>query len=183
VAQRSVAATHSGHVAPVQIWRRQTVVSVPVWKTGCQALLGVTTIYRCRHCNEAIYSSERKGPKGCFYLKARRIRFRLGEDSHPGIDALPPRPWRTHRKTYCSLIAGSLIRADARLFRGVYGEEESAFVQGTDMLEVKGERQRNAGGSGREEGRGAGRAEFFLTFAQPRACLFCDLLASPPREH
>jgi hypothetical protein len=86
-----------------------------------------------------------------------------------------------------------LIRADARLFRGAYGEEENAFVQGTDMLEVKGERQRNAGGSGRKEGRGAGRAgrrpceqagyEFFLTFTQPRACLFCDLLASPPRQH
>ena len=52
-----------------------------------------------------IYSSQRWGPKRRLYMKAKRIRCRLGDyDGRPGIDPLPPpRRFRMHRKTYARL--------------------------------------------------------------------------------
>jgi hypothetical protein len=62
-------------------------------------------VYGCRHCFEAIYLSQRRGRKGRLHLKAKRIRIRLGDNGQPGIDALPRRPLRMHRKTYRRLMA------------------------------------------------------------------------------
>ena len=65
----------------------------------------IASTYRCRVCRGVRYASQRKGPKGRPHLKARRIRWRLGEDGRPGIDPFPSRPWRMHRKTHRRLIA------------------------------------------------------------------------------
>ena len=59
----------------------------------------------CRPCGEMIYSSQRWGPKRRLYMKAKRIRCRLGDyDGRPGIDPFPPaRRFRMRRKTYARL--------------------------------------------------------------------------------
>jgi hypothetical protein len=95
---------------PIQ-WTRCNYGGVRPWficpcgRRVARLYWGLTTIYRCRHCKEAIYASQRKGPKGRLHLKARRIRWRLGDDGRPGIDPLPPRRWRMHRKTHRRLVA------------------------------------------------------------------------------
>ena len=75
----------------------------------------------CRHCAKAIYESQRKGPRGRLYLKATRIRARFGDYSRPGIDPLPPRPWRMQQRIYArhraqlEIIEGKLIQG--RIYR------------------------------------------------------------------
>jgi hypothetical protein len=80
----------------------------------------------CRHCAEAIYESQRKGPRGRLHLKATRIRARLGDHGRPGIDAFPPRPlWfpgvGMQRKTYARIRAqGEIIERkliEGRIYR------------------------------------------------------------------
>jgi hypothetical protein len=57
----------------------------------------------CRPCGELIYESQRASRKRRLYLKARRIRCRLGDDGRPGIDAFPQRPFGMQRKIYARL--------------------------------------------------------------------------------
>ena len=59
----------------------------------------------CRQCGEMRYQSQCKGRRGRFHLKATRIRMRLFDYGRPGIDAIPPRPWRMWRSTYARLKA------------------------------------------------------------------------------
>jgi hypothetical protein len=94
---------------PIQ-WTRCNYGGARPWFTcSCGKRVGKLyygMVLGCRHCAEAIYASRRKGRRGRLHLKARRIRFRLGESyGRPGIDALPPRPRLMHRKTYRRLIA------------------------------------------------------------------------------
>jgi len=55
----------------------------------------------CRPCGELVYESQRAGRKRRLYMKAKRIRCRLGDyDGRPGIDAFPQRPFGMQRKIY-----------------------------------------------------------------------------------
>jgi hypothetical protein len=56
--------------------------------------------YFCRACiGNPIYESQRRSKKARAYLKAYRLRQRLG-GSRPVLDPLPNRPYRMQRKTY-----------------------------------------------------------------------------------
>ena len=59
----------------------------------------------CRTCGPLVYESQRAGRKRRLYMKAKRIRRRLGDyDGRPGIDPFAPsRQFRMHRKTYARL--------------------------------------------------------------------------------
>ena len=59
----------------------------------------------CRTCGPLVYESQRAGRRRRLYMKAKRIRRRLGDyDGRPCIDVFqPPRPYRMHRKTYARL--------------------------------------------------------------------------------
>ena len=61
----------------------------------------------CRTCGPLVYESQRAGRKRRLYMKAKRIRRRLGDyDGRPGIDPFAPsRQFRMHRKTYARLKA------------------------------------------------------------------------------
>lgn len=74
----------------------------------------------CRHCAEATYESQRKGPKGRLHLRATRIRARLGNYGGPGIAAFPSRPPGMQRRIYTRLIA-QLAIIESKLIRdGIY---------------------------------------------------------------
>ncbi len=94
---------------PIQ-WTRCTFGGSRPWFT-CLCGRRVGKLYHgngclgCRHCAEARYECQKKSRRGRLYLKAKRIRARLGDDGHPGIDAIPWRPWRMQRRTYDSLRA------------------------------------------------------------------------------
>ena len=88
----------------------------------------------CRFCGDLTYESKRKGRKGRLYLKATRIRARLGDYGRPGIDALPPRLWRMQRKIYArrraqleiierKLIEGRIYRPRPRRQWGNYARK------------------------------------------------------------
>ena len=56
--------------------------------------------YACRACcGSPIYESQRRSAKGRVYLKAFRLRQRLG-GSRPVLDPIPPRPPRMQRRVY-----------------------------------------------------------------------------------
>ena len=58
----------------------------------------------CRPCGEMRYSSQSAGRRRRLYMKAKRIRRRLGDyDGRPAIDALPQRPFGMQRKIYARL--------------------------------------------------------------------------------
>ena len=58
----------------------------------------------CRPCGPLVYETQHAGPKRRLYMKAKRIRCRLGDDGRPGVDVFPPpRPFRMHRKPYVRL--------------------------------------------------------------------------------
>ena len=61
----------------------------------------------CRTCGSLVYELQGAGRKRRLYMKAKRIRCRLGDyDGRPGIDPFPPaRRFRMHRKTYARLKA------------------------------------------------------------------------------
>lgn len=105
---------------PVRQARRQTLL----W----QWLLGLPI------CGDLTYEFKRKGRKGRLYLKATRIRARLGDYGRPGIDALPPRLWRMQRKIYArrraqleiierKLIEGRIYRPRPRRQWGNYARK------------------------------------------------------------
>jgi hypothetical protein len=71
----------------------------------------------CRHCGKMVYASQSKGHRGRLHLKATRMRARLGDDGRPGIDALPHRPRRMHRKTYPRLRA-KIALIESKLIEG-----------------------------------------------------------------
>jgi hypothetical protein len=71
----------------------------------------------CRQCGEMRYQSQCKGRRGRLHLKATRIRLRLRDDGRPGIDAIPPRPWRMWRRTYARLKA-QLAAIESKLNEG-----------------------------------------------------------------
>jgi len=61
--------------------------------------------YACRVCcGRPIYESQRRSAKGRRYLKAFRLRQRLG-GSRPVVDPIPPRPPRMQRRVYARLCA------------------------------------------------------------------------------
>jgi hypothetical protein len=70
-------------------------------------LFKVMAGYFCRTCiGNPIYESQRRSKKARAYLKAYRLRSRLG-GSRPGVDPIPERPYRMKRATYgriCSQI-------------------------------------------------------------------------------
>jgi len=61
--------------------------------------------YFCRICvGNPIYESQRRNRKARAYLRAYRLRQRLG-GSRPVVDSMPPRPYRMKRRRYGKLIA------------------------------------------------------------------------------
>lgn len=89
----------------------------------------------CRPCGDTRYESQRKGHRGRLYLRATRMRARLGDEGCPGLDALPPRPRRMHRATYArrkmkiekieiQLVKGSIYRPRPRRDRCYYARKE-----------------------------------------------------------
>jgi hypothetical protein len=110
---------------PIQ-WTRCTYGGARPWFTClCSRRVGKlfygNGFLGCRHCAEARYESQRKSPRGRLHLKATRIRARLGDYGRPGIDALPPRPWRMQQRIYArhraqlEIIEGKLIQG--RIYR------------------------------------------------------------------
>ena len=75
----------------------------------CPCGMRVGKLYRslawlgCRNCADATYESQRKSRKGRLYLKATRIRARLGNYDRPGIATIPPRPSGMQRRIYSRL--------------------------------------------------------------------------------
>ena len=58
----------------------------------------------CRTCGPLVYESQRAGRKRRLYMKAKRIRRRLGDyDGRPCIDGFPQRPFGMQRKIYARL--------------------------------------------------------------------------------
>ena len=92
---------------PIQ-WTRCTYGGVRPWFT-CLCGRRVGKLYYgngflgCRPCGELAYKSQRAGRKRRLYIKAKRIRARLGDDGRPGIDAFPQRPFGMQRKIYARL--------------------------------------------------------------------------------
>ena len=61
--------------------------------------------YACRTCcGSPVYESQRRSAKGRKYLRAYRLRQRLG-GSRPVLDPIPPRPARMQRRVYERLCA------------------------------------------------------------------------------
>lgn len=61
--------------------------------------------YYCRECvGQPPYESQLRNEKARAYLKAYRLRQRLG-GSKPVIHPIPARPWRMQRKTYERIVA------------------------------------------------------------------------------
>ena len=61
--------------------------------------------YACRTCcGSPVYESQRRSAKGRKYLRAYRLRQRLG-GSRPVLDPIPPRPARMRRRVYERLCA------------------------------------------------------------------------------
>ena len=93
---------------PIQ-WSHCTFGGARLWFT-CLCGRRVGKLYYgngflgCRPCGPLVYETS-AGRKRRLYMKAKRIRRRLGDyDGRPGIDAFqPPRPFRMHRKTYARL--------------------------------------------------------------------------------
>jgi hypothetical protein len=77
-------------------WTRCTYGGARPWFT-CLCGRRVGKLYRgsawlgCRLCAEATYESQRKSRKGRLYLKATRIRVRLGDDGRDLTDFLDQR--------------------------------------------------------------------------------------------
>jgi hypothetical protein len=71
----------------------------------------------CRACCNAAYESQRKGLKGRCYLKATRIRTRLGDYGRPGRDAIAARPSGMQRRSYNNLRA-KLAMIESKLTEG-----------------------------------------------------------------
>jgi hypothetical protein len=68
-------------------------------------LFKVMAGYFCRACiGNPIYESQRRSKKARAYLKAYRLRSRLG-GSRPVLDLVPKRPYGMKRKTYNRLCA------------------------------------------------------------------------------
>ena len=94
---------------PIQ-WTRCTLGGSRPWLT-CLCGRRVGKLYRgsawlgCRHCAEATYKSQRKSCRGRLYLKATRIRARLGDYGRPVVDVIPSRPSGMQRRTYIRLRA------------------------------------------------------------------------------
>jgi sarcosine oxidase delta subunit len=60
--------------------------------------------YFCRAClGNPIYESQRRSRKARAYLRAYRLRQRLG-GSRPLVDCLPPRPYRMKQRQYRKLV-------------------------------------------------------------------------------
>jgi hypothetical protein len=93
---------------PVQ-WTRCTFGGARPWLT-CLCGRRVGKLYYgngflgCRPCGEMHYSSQNAGPRRRLYIKAQRIRRRLGDyDGRPARDAIPSRPYKMQRRTYARL--------------------------------------------------------------------------------
>ena len=79
---------------PRQIQIQWTWCTYGGWRPWFTCLCGrrISKLYHrdsclaCRHCAEATYKSQRKGPRGRLHLKAVRLRARFGGYGRPGVD-------------------------------------------------------------------------------------------------
>ena len=99
-----------GQVAPqlIQIeWTRCNFGGARPWLI-CRCAKRVARLFRglggyyCRNCCNVIYESQRRSAKARIYLKAYRLRQRLGGSS-PVLDEVPLRPAGMRRKIYMRL--------------------------------------------------------------------------------
>ena len=58
----------------------------------------------CRNCVYLTYQSQLRSQKGRVYRKAEEIRWQLWDNGRPGVDPLPNRPYRMHRKRFAELL-------------------------------------------------------------------------------
>jgi hypothetical protein len=71
--------------------------------------------YFCRECVGAPrYESQCRNVKSRAYLRAYRLRKRLGGRSRPVVDPIPERPYRMWRKTYNWIVA-EIVRLERPL--------------------------------------------------------------------
>ena len=83
----------------------------------------------CRSCGEMRYSSQSAGRRRRLYMKAKRIRCRLGDyDGRPCIDAFPQRPFGMQRKIYARLrTQGEMIERQLRQGRVYIPRERKKY--------------------------------------------------------
>ena len=60
--------------------------------------------YECRRCSNVAYQSQLRGRKSRLHRKAQEIRWRFWDRGRPGVDPLPERPRRMHRKASVRLF-------------------------------------------------------------------------------
>jgi hypothetical protein len=73
----------------------------------------------CRKCGNLAYQSQLRGRKSRLRRKAQEIRWRFWDRGRPGVDPLPERSMRMHRKTSVRLLAA--LEAIERELRGEGG--------------------------------------------------------------
>jgi hypothetical protein len=85
--------------------RCQAVAALSLCQRRVARLFKVMVGYFCRACiGNPIYESQRRSKKARAYLKAYRLRSRLG-GSRPVVDLVPKQPYGMKRKTYNRLCA------------------------------------------------------------------------------
>jgi len=91
----------------------------PCGRRAARLFSAVLGFYRCRVCSGVVYESQSQSPKRRIYRKAKTIREAMLGDKRgrPGIDPLPERPYRMHRKTFNRQIA-ALRRLESQLTSG-----------------------------------------------------------------